>query len=461
MITSRRFVAAFVVVALFGHAFAADLASLLPERLQTIVAVEFTMQTEMDRRQMTLAGTVVDEQGTIIIPGATIPNGLAVDQLKDFKVYLPEQDESTPATYLGQDALTGFHFVRASVALRPKLKSITSFARAPEPPLGTELWGLGLRGKDEDFKPYALSAHVAMITTLPNKTALTAHDLGAPGLPVFDTQGRLVGLTLSPFGQNFLMFSRSQHGTPVVLVNAEESSVVLLAEEFVPFLQRVPASPTGRPVTSIGIYGMQPVDPDVAKLLKLERQSGLVLSDILEGSPAAQAGVQDRDILLALDGKPLPRLRPDRSIIGYFSQEVLKRRAGDAMTLTVLRGSERHEVKVTLGEEPKMVRESERRYFERLGFTAREFLTADLMAQRAKSVESGGVVVNFVRPNSPVSTAGLSPDDWIREIDGVEVHTYQDAVTKLAAVESDKKRAEFVLLTRRGGETQVLRVKLN
>jgi len=461
MITSRRLAAAFVAVTFTLHALATDLAALLPERLRSIVAVEFTIQTEIERRQVTIAGTVVDDQGTIIIPGANIPSGLAVDQLKDFKVYLPEQDESTPATYLGQDELTGFHFVRASDGLRAKLKPITAFAPAPEPPLGAELWGLGLRGKDEDFKPYALSSHVAMITTLPNKTALTAHDLGAPGLPVFDASGRLVGLTLSSFGQNYLLFSRTQHGTPVMLVNADESSVVLLANEFMPYLHRVPASPNGRPVTSIGIYGLQPVDPDVAKLLKLERQSGLVVSDILEDSPAAKAGLQDRDIVLAIDGQALPRLRPDRSVIGYFGQEVLKRKAGDVMTLTVLRGAEKHDLKVTLGEEPKMVREAARRYFERLGFTAREFVTADLVAQRAKAAEMGGAVVNFVRPNSPVANAGLRPDDWIREIDGTEVHTYAEVVDKLAAVENDKARAEFVLLTRRGGETQVLRVKLN
>jgi serine protease Do len=461
MITARRAAAAFVAVSLALHALAADLASLLPERLKSIVAVEFTIQTEIERRQVVIAGTVIDDRGTIIIPGTNIPNGLGIDQLKDFKVYLPEQDDSTPAVYLGQDELTGFHFVRATDGLLAKLKPITAFAKAPEPSLGTELWGLGLRGKDEDFKPYALTSRVAMIATLPNKTALTSHDLGAPGLPVFDGEGRLVGLTLSSFGQNYLLFSRTQHGTPVMLVNADESSVVLLAEEFLPYLNRVPTSPTGRPVTSIGIYGLQPVDPDVAKLLKLEHQSGLVVSDILEDSPAAKAGLQDRDIVLAIDGKPLPRLRPDRSVVGYFGQEVLKRHAGDAMTLTVLRGTERREVKVTLGEEPKMVRESERRYFERLGFTAREFLTADLMAQRAKPAEMGGAVVNFVRPNSPVANAGLRPDDWIREIDGIEVRGYADAIEKLAAVENDKARAEFVLLTRRGGETQVLRVKLN
>jgi serine protease Do len=80
---------------------------------------------------------------------------------------------------------------------------------------------------------------------------------------------------------------------------------------------------------------------------------------------------------------------------------------------------------------------------------------------RATASEESGVVVHFVKPNSPAAVAGLRPDDWIREIDGAEVMDFAEAITRLAAIDADARRAEFVLLTRRGGETQVLRVKLN
>ena len=46
------------------------------------------------------------------------------------------------------------------------------------------------------------------------------------------------------------------------------------------------------------------------------------------------------------------------------------------------------------------------------------------------------------------------------EIDGVEVKTFAAAAQKLAEIEADLGRAEFVLLVSRGGETAVLRVKL-
>jgi len=59
-----------------------------------------------------------------------------------------------------------------------------------------------------------------------------------------------------------------------------------------------------------------------------------------------------------------------------------------------------------------------------------------------------------------VGTAGLRQDDWILEVDGAEVKTYAEAVAKLAAIDADTARADFVLLTSRNNATSVLRVKL-
>jgi len=203
------------------------------------------------------------------------------------------------------------------------------------------------------------------------------------------------------------------------------------------------------------------MDPEVAKLLRLENQSGVVLSDLMDGSPAAQAGLKERDIVLAVDGQPLPRLKPDRVVVGYFGQQILRHRPGEILSLAVLRGTERQEIKVRLGDEPKLAREADRQYLERLGLTVREFLYGDVLAQRVKPSEQLGVMVQFVKPGSPVAAAGLRADDWVREIDGEEIKTYAQALAKLRAIEADGKRPEFVLLVSRGGETAVLRIKLN
>ena len=130
------------------------------------------------------------------------------------------------------------------------------------------------------------------------------------------------------------------------------------------------------------------------------------------------------------------------------------------VTLKVLRGTETLELKSTLVEQPKLLREAERTYFDRIGFTAREFVYGDGIMRRVKSAGRKGVIANFVKNNSPAGTAGLQLDDWIQEVDGTEVKTYAEAVAKLAVIEADLARNEFVMLTSRNGETAVLRVKL-
>jgi serine protease Do len=440
---------------------AATIPELFTERLKSVVGVEFFIQSEIERQPVMVLGTVIDEQGTIILPAPAIQPGVAPGQLKDFKVYRPGSTESANAEYLGQDAYTGWHFIRVEPKLRRELVPITKYAAiGADPAVSDELWGIGLRNKDEDFLPYFLSSRVATVMKLPQKTAILGSDVAGPGLPVFNSAGQFAGLALPSFGQNYLVFSRNQNGAPIMLVNVEESSAVLLADEVLPYLNRVPQTVTGRPLPWFGAYGLQPMDPEVAKLLKLENQSGVVLSDIIEGTPADQAGLKERDIVLALDGQPLPRLKPDRIVVGYFGQQILLRRPGDTLTLSVLRGAERLEFKVKLGDEPKLVREAERRYFERLGFTVREFLYSDGINLRAKQAEQKGVMVHFVKPGSPAATAGLRPDDWVREIDGAEIKSYAQALDKLHAIEADKSQTEVVLLVNRGTETSVLRVKL-
>jgi len=448
---------------LVATARAAELPELWAERVKCVVAVQFYVETEIDRRDTVSYGTVIDDRGTIILPPVAANLRFAPDQLKDFKVFQPGDPASEPAEYLGVDPLTGWHFVRVGEKMRAKLKPVTAFVgRADAAPIvAEEVWGIGLRNKEEDFLPYLLSARVSLLAELPQRTAIAQQEVAAPGLPVFNRAGEFIGLALSSFGQDFIQFSRNDRGgTPVMLVNVEESSAFLVAGEVLPYLSRVPKNVFGRPLAWLGTYGLQPVDPEVAKFLKLENQSAAVVSEILEGSPAEKAGMKERDIIVAINGKTLPRFKPDRAVTTFIDREIDRRAPGDQVALTVLRDSQRIELAVTLADAPKLAREVPRRYFERLGLTVREFVFSDGVVRRAKAAEQGGVIAHFVKPNGPAGAAGLQTDDWIKEIDGVEVKTFLEAVTRLAAIEGDLTRNEFVLLVSRGGETSVLRVKL-
>ena len=198
-------------------ALAAPVAELFNERIKSVVAVEFFIQAETERQPVMVLGTVIDDNGTVILPGAAILPGVAPSQLKDFKVYRPGSTESAPAVYLGQDAFTGWHFVRIAEKSRAGLVPVTHWtATKAEPAMGEELWGIGLRNKDEDFQPYFLSSRVAVTMKLPQKTVILGSDVASPGLPVFNAAGELAGIAQTSFGQNFLLFSRNQRGNPIV-----------------------------------------------------------------------------------------------------------------------------------------------------------------------------------------------------------------------------------------------------
>jgi serine protease Do len=443
---------------------ASDLPSLWAERVKCAVAVEYVTQTELERRPTIAYGTVVDSEGTIILPSAAIDLRVSPKQIRDFKVYVPGDPEGSPAEYLGRDAFTGWHFVRAGAAVRSRLVPVTAFAGPGEPreaSLAEEVWGIGIRNKDEDFTPYILQSRVALIQALPQRTAIAQQEVAGPGLPVFDHEGRFMGLGASSFGQTFLQFSGAERGgTPIMLVNVEESSAFLVAGEVLPYIGRVPKNAFGRPLAWLGAYGLEPMDREVAAFLKLASQSGAVVSEVLEGSPAEKAGMKAHDIILGVDGVALPRFRPDRVVVDYVERLIAVRSPGDTMTLSILRGPSRLEIRARLEEEPRLVREADRTYFEKIGFTAREFVYGDAIARHSPTSELKGIVAHLVKPNSPADIAGLRPDDWIKEIDGAEIRDFASAVSRLSEIDKDLMRTETVFLVSRGSDTAVLRIKL-
>ena len=77
-----------------------DYAAMLEERLASVVAVEFSIEHEMDRTVNYAHGLVIDNDGTVILEGGAISDRATPDQLVDFK--FPESGtrrEAHAATY--------------------------------------------------------------------------------------------------------------------------------------------------------------------------------------------------------------------------------------------------------------------------------------------------------------------------------------------------------------------------
>lgn len=440
-----------------------DRSALWRERVATVVGIEFFVESELERSATEVAGVVVDDQGTVVFPGMVVNNRLALEQLKDFRIFLPGEPAGTSyaADYLGPDEVTGWHFLRVEASARAKLVPVTRFASPgeSEPAIAEELWGIGLRKKDEDFRPFYLSSRVAIVSDLPERTAVLAQEVAGQGMPVFNGAGVFVGLTTGGYGQAFVQFSgRDRAGLPVVMINPDESSVVTLAAEVMRNFARVPGQSSGRPLAWLGANMLQPLEPEVARYLRLD--SALVVGEVLEGSPAEKAGLRERDIILNVDGRAWPRFKPDQVLVTFFEREIDRRTPGTVVKLGVLRDERRMEINATLEDAPPLPREAFRRYFDHVGVTLRAFTYTDGALRRVRTEQHAGVIAHFVKPGSPAGLAGLRTDDWIKRMDGQMVSTYEGAVTLAAAAEADRTRTEWVILVDRGGETVELRIKL-
>jgi S1-C subfamily serine protease len=96
-----------------------------------------------------------------------------------------------------------------------------------------------------------------------------------------------------------------------------------------------------------GVLGLaaqtRPLDRRLARHHGLTQRTGIELTEVLPGKPAARAGLRNGDILLSLDGTPVHTVDEVHRLLGASS-------IGRPMACKVLRGAELIDVTVTPGE---------------------------------------------------------------------------------------------------------------
>ena len=92
---------------------------------------------------------------------------------------------------------------------------------------------------------------------------------------------------------------------------------------------------------------VQDITPDLADSFRLPSNSkGVLIATVIPGGPAARAGVKAGDILVEVEGKPVP----DSSTMLNLVAEV---QPGKLALLKVVRNSNPVTVKLTVGKRPK------------------------------------------------------------------------------------------------------------
>jgi serine protease Do len=195
----------------------------------------------------------------------------------------------------------------------------------------------------------------------------------------------------------------------------------------------------------IGV-GVQELTQPLARSFGLDKPGGALVTSVETGGPAAKAGIQAGDVILALDGVSIERASELPLLVAQI-------KPGTKVTLEVWRKGARREVPLTVEElrVPRLAAPAPPRAQgeARLGISVRS-LTAE--ESRAVGV-AGGVLVE--RSSGPAAAAGIQEGDLIIAVNGAPARN----VAELAAL-LDKSGKTVALLIQRDGETLFVPVEL-
>ena len=171
----------------------------------------------------------------------------------------------------------------------------------------------------------------------------------------------------------------------------------------------------------IGI-GYQTITPTMAAALNLPKDNGVIVSDVLPGSPAEASGLKPGDVLVSLDGQPADNL----PTVNYMFR---LRDSTDNVQLVVLRGGAQQtfsvptvEVKSELDDVSAMA-DAERNLVSQLGILGIEIDSR--IASVAKGLRAPYGIIVAARAAGATSEVPLAVGDVIRDLNGKPMNSLE------------------------------------
>jgi serine protease Do len=177
---------------------------------------------------------------------------------------------------------------------------------------------------------------------------------------------------------------------------------------------------------------MQPVESVDAEYYQLPRPMGALIQDVVDGSPAGAAGLQQEDVVVELDGIAIERPSQLQLLIAQHrpGEEVSVRfyRDGEVQDATIRLGV------APLGQRPPPEAEPNRTSSTRIGIDVMP-MNNDVAQQFGYSTDSpGGVVIGGVTPAGPAARAGVGVGELVLSVNREDVDDVADIERILADI---------------------------
>lgn len=205
---------------------------------------------------------------------------------------------------------------------------------------------------------------------------------------------------------------------------------------------------TGKVVRGWLGVSIQELTPELAKQFGVVDTKGVLVSDVMDDSPAKKAGVERADVIVEYDGKPMDSPT-------HLRNAVAQTQVGKKVSVKLIRDKKPKTIDLAIVEQPKsMTQSGEEESAEAAAPTGilsdldvRE-LTDEVAGRYGMKSGERGVVVVRVKPGSTAEETGVREGDLIIEINRQPVtsmKTYERIAAKLP-----KDEAVLMLLKRQG-----------
>ncbi|WP_029894558.1 Do family serine endopeptidase [Desulfohalovibrio reitneri] len=376
------------------------------------------------KHQQTSLGTgfIISEDGYIVT------NNHVIAGADEVSVNLFDSEESIPAEIVGRDQETDLALLKIET---DRELTTLEFGDSAQARVGEWVMAIG--------NPFGLG-----------------HTVTAG---IISAKGRVIGA--GPF-DNFIQTDASinpgNSGGPLIDMDGRVIGVntaIIAAGQGIGFA--VPSSMVRDIITQLKTKGevergwlgvtIQDVDEDVAKALDLPEPRGALIAGVIEGDPAAEAGIKTQDVIQAVNGESVAD-----------SSELLKAIAGlkpgDKVRLKVWRKGRTLNLTATLGQ-----RDTEKLAQSRRG-PSPESPSGDVAGLNVRPVTEQearalglqrpqGLLVQDVAPGSAGAEAEIRPGDVILEVNQEPVDSVS-AFKRIYENEGKEKGVLLVLLKRQG-----------
>ena len=162
---------------------------------------------------------------------------------------------------------------------------------------------------------------------------------------------------------------------------------------------------------------------------------GALVAEVVDGGPAQDAGIQEGDVVVEFNGKQVKSSRDLPLFAGLIG-------VGKSVPLTVIRGSKRKNLKITLGAFPENVQASAQDEPETMsGKHAIGLRVSDLtqeLRSQYKIKRKSGAIIKEVKPGTPAARSGLQPGDIVLKLNGKTVKNAREVVAAFKSLGSGK-----------------------